>query len=163
MKTFVISDTHFGHKNIIRLANRPFNSLEEMDSKLIENWNSVVGNDDTVIFNGDFMWYKNDTGIFNSLNGKEKILIRGNHDPLVTLNLGWSSVHDILEFNHNGKHVVMCHYPMESWNKKFHGAIHLYGHTHNEHPDVMLKLKNRYNICVECINYTPKLLSDFTG
>lgn len=39
---------HIGHKNIIKLCNRPFSSLEEMDESLIENWNQVVTNGDTI-------------------------------------------------------------------------------------------------------------------
>ena len=40
--TFFTSDTHFGHANIIRLCNRPFQNVEEMNEVLIENWNKVV-------------------------------------------------------------------------------------------------------------------------
>ena len=32
---FFTSDQHFGHMNIIRLCNRPFASLEEMDETLV--------------------------------------------------------------------------------------------------------------------------------
>ena len=57
---YFISDLHFGHLNIIRLDNRPFTTLEEMDNKLIENWNNTVTRDDTIYILGDFSWYKAD-------------------------------------------------------------------------------------------------------
>ena len=39
---FYISDLHFGHYNVLKYDNRPFSSIEEMDKKIIENWNEVV-------------------------------------------------------------------------------------------------------------------------
>ena len=83
MKRFYIADTHFGHKNIIRYDNRPFNSVHEMDNELIENWNSVVSNDDIVYILGDISWYDDSktANIFSRLNG-HKILIKGNHDKI---------------------------------------------------------------------------------
>ena len=53
-KTYNTSDTHFGHANIIRLCNRPFKDVEEMNEKLIENWNKVVPEDGTVFHLGEF-------------------------------------------------------------------------------------------------------------
>ena len=54
MKTFLISDTHFGHANICVFTKsdgtkvRPFNSADEMDEVMIERWNAMVGKDDKV-------------------------------------------------------------------------------------------------------------------
>ena len=48
-RIFVTSDTHFSHVNIIKYCNRPYASVEEMNNALIDNWNSVVKNDDLVI------------------------------------------------------------------------------------------------------------------
>lgn len=44
---FYISDTHFGHQNIIRYDNRPFSTADEMDEALIDRWNDVVSDEDT--------------------------------------------------------------------------------------------------------------------
>jgi calcineurin-like phosphoesterase family protein len=52
-KNFYIADLHFGHWNIVRYDNRPFESIEEMDNALIRNWNNVVSDEDTVYILGD--------------------------------------------------------------------------------------------------------------
>jgi calcineurin-like phosphoesterase family protein len=159
MKTFVISDPHFGHANIIKFCNRPFSSVEEMDNTMVRLWNEVVGHDDKVIVNGDFMFYKKDTGIFNSLKG-HKFLVMGNHDHSATKNLGWEGVYDIMDFIYNQRKVVMFHYPIEEWNGKFHGSIHLFGHVHTT---PVTEIPNRYNICVEKIGYAPVPIETFTN
>ena len=42
-RVFFTSDTHFNHTNIIRYCDRPFKSTDEMNEKLIDNWDSAVG------------------------------------------------------------------------------------------------------------------------
>lgn len=53
---FFTSDLHLGHENCIRLCNRPFSSIEEMDETLIENWNRKVTGKDTVYILGDLIY-----------------------------------------------------------------------------------------------------------
>ena len=45
---FMIADTHFGTDSIRRYEIRPFESVQEMDEALIQNWNRVVSEGDTV-------------------------------------------------------------------------------------------------------------------
>ena len=79
-KVFFVSDTHFGHENIIRFCNRPFLNVEEMNEVLIENWNKIVPEDGTVFHLGDFalggsnIWNE----VLPCLNG-QIYLILGNH------------------------------------------------------------------------------------
>ena len=53
---FFTSDLHLGHENCIRLCNRPFSSIEEMDETLIENWNRKITGKDTVYILGDLIY-----------------------------------------------------------------------------------------------------------
>ena len=53
-KIFFTSDTHFDHANIIKFCDRPFKDVEEMNWKLIKNWNDKVPQDGLVFHLGDF-------------------------------------------------------------------------------------------------------------
>lgn len=50
---FFTSDLHFGHSNIIRATQRPFDTVEEMDAALIRNRNERVSPSDEVDLLGD--------------------------------------------------------------------------------------------------------------
>lgn len=132
-KKFYISDLHFGHENIIKFDNRPWFNIADMNNALIDNWNSVVGNDDIVYVLGDMFWCKSDEAIqiLDKLNG-QKFLIKGNHDRC---NDGkfikkFVKVTEYLEVDDNGRKVVLCHYPMPCFKNHFYGWYHLYGHVH---------------------------------
>ena len=81
MKRWFISDTHFSHKNIIKYAGRPYETVEEMNRCLIENCNLRVDAGDQVFFLGDFGLgdVEHLHSICSQLRG-DKICIRGNHD-----------------------------------------------------------------------------------
>ena len=83
MTTYFTSDTHFGHKNIIKYSNRPFKDFEHMDWEIVNRWNETVGDTDVVYHLGDTALGNSDRWdeIFKSLNGY-KILVVGNHDRI---------------------------------------------------------------------------------
>jgi calcineurin-like phosphoesterase family protein len=137
MTTFLISDTHWGHAAIIRLCNRPFADVREMDEVMVANWNAVVRKDtDDVIHLGDFA-HRYDAAklpkLFASLNGR-KHLIRGNHDDKAVQALPWESVRDIAFASIDSQNVVLCHYALRTWPKIRKGALMLYGHSHGRMP-----------------------------
>ena len=130
-----ISDLHFGHANIIKLDNRPFASVEEMEARLIENWNSVVQNGDTTYILGDFCWGKEPEWkrLLPQLKGN-KVLIRGNHDlqsMSAELRNMFQDVKDYKEIRDNGRLVIMCHYPILLYKNSFRPDTYmLCGHVH---------------------------------
>ena len=99
MSIFYIADTHFGHESIMRLGRRPFETIEEMDKTLIENWNKRIKGNDKVYILGD-MFYKT-TGVcevLKQLKGK-KHLILGNHDS------SWLEEYTVIKKDENGKKI----------------------------------------------------------
>lgn len=134
-KIFYISDLHLMHQNIIRFDNRPFETVEEMDKALINNWNSVVSNADHVYHLGDFCWGKKDDWIkyLKLLNGNIHI-IKGNHDlkdyPPDVKKYIVEAV-DYKEITDCGRHVIMCHYPIMCYKASYNPNCYmLHGHTH---------------------------------
>lgn len=81
MTTFFTSDLHLGHARIIELCKRPFNNVEEMNQKIVENWNYEVDPLDNIFILGDLALGKirETIKIVSRLNGT-KYLIPGNHD-----------------------------------------------------------------------------------
>jgi len=140
-KLWFTSDLHFDHRNIIELCNRPFNDIGHMNSALINNWNSVVQQEDTVIMAGDiFLYGKKDAwnNIIPQLVG-HKILVEGNHDderhiPRELFDIvsdGFINIRVKDEDVKDGEQrITICHYPMLSWYQSHRGAWQLYGHMH---------------------------------
>jgi len=77
---YLSSDQHYWHSNVIKYCNRPFSSVEEMNEKLITNWNEMVKPDDTVIVVGDFSLALRPVETITPRLMGRKILVSGNHD-----------------------------------------------------------------------------------
>lgn len=158
MRIFFTADMHLNHANVIDFCKRPFTSVEEMNEKLIENWNSVVTKKDCVYVLGDVAW-RNPHDLIKRLNGK-KILIRGNHDNFgltKALRYGFSEVHEMHKIKIDGNNITMCHYPMHSWYKSHKGTYHIHGHIHEK---IIPFMHNRYNVGVDVNDYTPVSYED---
>lgn len=139
MTTWFTSDTHFGHANVIKYCDRPFSSVEEMDEAIVTNWTSVIRPDDDVYHLGDVMFHRGERvgQILSRLTGRIH-LIRGNHDHHSFLrdhHKRFVSIEKLDEVRIDGTTIVLCHFPMLSWNKSHHGSWHLHGHCHGKLPD----------------------------
>jgi calcineurin-like phosphoesterase family protein len=77
--TYVVSDTHFGHDNIVNFCHRP----EDHEHVMMERWAQAVPEGATVIHLGDLAYKgarKFEKLIAPHLTGARKLLILGNHD-----------------------------------------------------------------------------------
>ena len=154
-RVYMIADLHFGDERIISYENRPFASAEEMDRQLISNWNSVVGERDTVFVLGDFSWYgeKKDREILASLQGR-KILIMGNHDRRRSCQewriLGFS---ECVEWPILYREFFLLSHEPVYLNANMPYA-NFYGHVHNN-PSYKSVSGQSFCLSAERIGYTP--------
>lgn len=81
MTMWFTSDTHFGHANIIKFCDRPFDSVDEMNEQLVSRWNALVHPEDIVFHMGDVAMgtIVESLRYIPRLNGY-KYLVPGNHD-----------------------------------------------------------------------------------
>lgn len=114
---YYISDSHFGDERVMRLAKRPFHSVNDMDDTMISLWNKKVGGTDVVYVVGDFA-INNQTAIktLKQLNG-QKILILGNHDACLSEQAlqYFESTATICTIKDGVHSVTLCHYPLLSY------------------------------------------------
>lgn len=170
-KVFFTSDTHWGHGNIIKFCDRPFKDVEEMNYKLIENWNKKVPQDGLVFHLGDFAWGGSDMwkNIRQQLNG-EIILIKGNHDQK-----NMSSTAEQTLFKHSawqmlieveGRKVLLNHFPFLCYAGVYRdpkGLVYnLFGHVHSgpgkkgeDIPRLIHTFPTQYDVGVDNNDYEP--------
>lgn len=140
---FFTSDTHYHHLNYVRGTStwqdkskcRDFDTVEQHDSTIISNINSMVGANDLLFHLGDLALghHSNVRKFCDALVCKNIILLRGNHashiDDYADCFLG---IYDYLEFVINKQFFVACHFPIASWREMSRNSIHLHGHTHGD-------------------------------
>lgn len=102
---YFTSDQHFGHLNIIKYAERPFESVEEMAEVMVERWNAVVKSDDIVYSLGDLAMGRSVDSLayVKRLNGF-KVFVPGNHDKCWNGHKKWQPFMN--EYSQAGLHIV---------------------------------------------------------
>jgi calcineurin-like phosphoesterase family protein len=148
-KTFITSDLHFGHGNMLKFnpETRQFKDADHMNAMMIAEWNETVGPEDLTYILGDFAFLHANkaTAIAHSLNGR-KILIEGNHDKKLLTQRHFrdcfEEVHLYHEINFDGIKVCMFHYPVAEWNQCHRGAVMFHGHVHAK-PTGLEKFRSR--------------------
>ena len=157
---YYTSDLHFSHENIIKVCNRPYANVEEMNQVLKDNWNARVKPEDHVYVLGDIcMASKLFVEHVESLNGFKHI-IRGNHDPknITSVKIKNTYFTDLIHTVHDGDaKIVLCHYPIYEWNGYYHGAYHFYGHLHGTRPSFH---ERAFEVGVDVQNYEPKTFKE---
>ncbi len=170
-RIFMSSDQHFGHSNILKPShcNRPFANVNEMNAALIANWNGVVTEKSDIVFViGDLACFHKEPLKYyiDQLNGKI-YLVFGNHDKTSKQQPGlyeWTSGDaDEVQLTLPGKRTLaLCHKPLWSWEKSFHGVPLLYGHIHsgphNAKPPA--PMPNSLDVGVDANDFTPIPLLD---
>lgn len=164
---WVISDTHFNHRNILSFKDRkgdfirPFSSVEEMDETMIENWNQVIQPQDKVYHLGDVYFGSRERAeeILSKLQGHKRLIV-GNHDVIY----GNEKGNPLLKYFEKiylwrmwpDFRLLLSHVPVHEStlgeNRFSNGPfINIHGHTHqNGSPTGPYK-----SVCVELIDYKP--------
>lgn len=168
-KTWLISDTHFGHENSWAKFKkddgsplRPFTSTEEMDREMVQRWNSVVSDEDRVYHLGDVVIARKNLSILHALKGRKK-LVRGNHD-IFKLEDYTPFFEDILGTHKLGDQgFILSHIPIHIDSVARWSAGNIHGHTHSNvvRYGKWNKPDPRYLcVSVEQINFTPISLEE---
>ena len=171
---WLISDTHFGHENILKFRDGGqdgplirgdlFSSVEEMDEYMIQQWNRYVKPGDIVYHLGDVFFGDKETFLknFKRLNGAKRLVV-GNHDDIK-----WIAQKELFQkimmwrmFPEHG--MLLTHTPQhettmyEGRFRNFPGTpLNVHGHIHqNPSPTPMHKC-----VCVEQIDFTPIHIED---
>lgn len=164
-KTWITSDLHLGHANIIKYCNRPFESKEEMNSSILSELRTKLSWNDVLINLGDNGYgdARFFVDLFSNLPCKEVYLVMGNHDEEI-----WNEMCEIVEreeirkvimlppiqeiytSNSSGSgldhyRIILSHYPLHSWKRshaKNNPSIHFHGHSHG----LKLSTKGRLDV-----------------
>lgn len=125
---FVTSDLHLGHKNIITYCRKQFETLEEHNETIIDNWNNMVGPKDTVLVLGDVVFGQHNDFYMERLKGYKR-LIGGNHDQGILKRHAkyFDTIHGVYERSR----CVLTHIPVHP-SQFYRYRANIHGHLHDK-------------------------------
>lgn len=153
MAVFVISDTHFGHKGIIKFRDQ-FETAEEHDDTILDNILSVAGKRDSLYILGDVC--VDASGWHNVLQIASRVehlhIVLGNHDQerktAPTL-AQYMSVCKTVSGLRKYKEMWLSHAPLHP--AELRGKVNVHGHVHSN----SLKDDRYFNVSCENVFYHP--------
>lgn len=130
------SDFHFGHGNILKYDNRPFDTIQKHDAILLNTLQTLITPGDVFFFLGDFalapLAYMD--WLISNIPG-EKFFIRGNHDKKATIKLYnkyGTYLGEQCKIAINSQKIILNHYAMLTWDEAHRGSWQLHGHSHGD-------------------------------
>ena len=171
-RTWVYSDPHFYHRNIVKFTNydgtkvRPWDCAEQMTEDMIRMYNELVDDNDRVYILGDVAFKNSDMHkAVGRLKGR-KVLVPGNHEP--TKMRQYFDLFDDVRGYVVKKGFIMSHIPIHP-DSMGRWKLNIHGHLHNN--TIKKKIKKMwgtyevsddryYCACVERTDFKPKLLDD---
>ena len=170
MATYVCSDLHLNHYNILSLESYNLkkngydyiNTIEDYNEMIIRNINAMVNPSDTLYILGDFAFgnYHAVSSLVHRINGY-KIFIMGNHDrysPEEAVQMGFNEAYRApMYLPESGGRIIICHYPVYECKDNPYIAYCLHGHLHGS----KLNLPNFINVNIAMNDYKPLPMEPF--
>jgi calcineurin-like phosphoesterase family protein len=156
---FLISDTHFGHKNICKFTRadgsplRPWDDSDEMDEAMVDRWNRTVRPNDVVYHLGDVVINRRCLNILSRLNGSKRLIL-GNHD--IFDHGDYLPYFKRLHGSHKIDNLLLTHIPVHEDSVAHWVKCNVHGHIHAHD----IQNGKYFNVSVEMIDYTPISLED---
>lgn len=157
---WLTSDLHLNHDKPFIYEARGFETIDEMNKKLVENFNEMIEDEDTLYILGDIMLGNEDEKgieLVHSIKG-HKHLIAGNHDTPRRLTAYkeagiFESIQYALPLVVGKWHYFLSHYPMLTMNNDTRpDVVSLYGHSHqfgNWTEETPWQTSSMYNVGVD--------------
>ncbi len=185
-KCWFTSDQHYGHSNVMRFCNRPWDDVKDMNQAITDNWNEVVGENDVVFMLGDFYWKKDPWEVkkkLDELKAGHIFILLGNHDEKeqfskvnnkhieLISDTAMVFISGIDEDKPSREHeFLLSHFPLATWPHFQRGTINLHGHIHSgprtkvdiDRPgfDLFLKPGLTWDVGVDNNNFYPVEIRD---